>query len=218
MYTTNQRILAGLGRHRRGVRGLRGLGQGLPAGTTTTQATTAFNSVSGANVGGAVGTLLSKLFSGAHYTGPTVQAGFVTWAQSASGLAILQQIAATGVGPPWPGNTTETSSTLTYGGSIAPGSGGLPANVPPTTMTTQQFAGWLVQNAGVIATSPVTVAPSAVSSVTTALQSLLGTKPATPVVAAPTTGLTTASLLSNPLVLVGGGLVLVLLLSGKRSS
>jgi hypothetical protein len=145
MYASNQRVLANLGK-RRGMRGLRGLGAAATAGAVGAAAGTVVPGV-GTAVGGVVGSIIGSLFGGAHYTGPTVQAGFMTWFQQGPGSVgwtTLQQIADTGQGPPWPGNTGEKSSTLTYGGTIAPGSGGLPANVPPTTMTTPQFAGWLV--------------------------------------------------------------------------
>ena len=221
MYATNQRVLAGLGRHRRG---LRGFGQAIPAGATTQQASQAYSQASGAQIGGALGTFLSNLFSGNKYSGPSVQAGLVNWAQTPQGLAILQRIATTGMGPHWsqPDKYPDPPG-ITYGGTIAPGSGGLPAGVPPSTMSTQQFAGWLVANIVTGAGTPTVAAsaPAAASTgagITSVLQSLLN-KTATPAVPAmtpvPSTGLSTASLLSNPVVLLGG-LGVVLLLSQRR--
>lgn len=142
MYTTSERVLRRMG----------GLGQGgqvvgAAAGTA----------VLGPGIGTAVGTFIGGLFKGGAYTGPSVQAGLMNWAQTGQ-WAILQRIATTGMGPHWsqPDKYPDPPG-ITYGGTIGAGSAG--PNIPPQSMATQQFAAWLVNTYGPGSSLATTVIP-----------------------------------------------------------
>jgi hypothetical protein len=132
MYATNQRIIA----RTRGMRGLRGMGDGTTAGAAA--GTVALGPGAGTLIGGLIG----GLFKGGTYTGPSVESGLMNWAQQGR-FDILQRIATTGRGPHWsqPDKYPDPPG-IAYGGNVKPSTVGVRGL---DGMTTQAFAGWLVQ-------------------------------------------------------------------------
>jgi hypothetical protein len=125
----------------------------------------------GTVAGGLLGGLLGGLGIGGHYTGPSVQAGLLSWA-SQGRWDILQRIASTGKGPHWsqPDKYPDPPG-ITYGGTIGAGSAG--PGIPPQSLSTQQFAAWLIQQYGPrTSSSPTGSALALPDSVTNAVANL----------------------------------------------
>jgi hypothetical protein len=241
------------------MRGLRGLSAdgstyGAAAGTVAL----------GPGAGTLIGGLIGGLFKGGAYTGPSVEAGLLNWAQQGR-FDILQRIASTGRGPHWsqPDKYPDPPG-IAYGGNVKPSMVGIQGL---DGMATAQFAGWLVQqgqgsagtitipqNANIGITNPINVTipgaagrtgnaaniPAEVAAVlahvaagqslTQAIQTAVSLGEVSAADAASvgvlagqaksgvtqtTYGGTLASLTANPLVLVGG-LALVLMLTKRR--
>jgi hypothetical protein len=185
MYATNERVLRGLRSHR-GVRGLGRLGSDTAIGA-------AAGSAVAPGIGTAIGGLIGSLFGGGtSVQNPGGPAAFARWAKEGH-FDWVASVALTMSGPDWSKDPNDTGSPWKTGYS--------PADAQSASAVLTQYH-LTPQQASAAPVGSAASQAALTGTTSTAISQLTGGVPLT------TAGIT--SLISNPLVLVGIGAVILL--------